>query len=112
MSVAGFRGIALQPLGGPIEDARPAKHAAATDTTPRAIYTFYLVLVTSLSNKWPERHERRRKWCSLAEVRDLTSWKVEVEKALANLPENMDALEELVKKQTTNRTADSIRLER
>lgn len=98
---AGFRGIALQSLGQPIEDARPAKHAPETDTTPRAIYHFFLVLVTSLSKDWPERRERQRRWFSKAEMRDLTSWKVEVEKALVNLPEDIDTLEGLIRKRTT-----------
>lgn len=98
---AGFRGIALQPLGSPIEDARPAKHAPSTDSAPRSVYHFFLVLVTSLCKDWPESHERQRRWCSATEVRDLTSWKVEVEKALVHLPSSIDALEQMVKARTS-----------
>lgn len=97
----------MQPLGEPIEDARPAKHAEPTDATPRAVYQFFLVLVLSLSKDWPERHERRRRWCSLTEARDLTSWKVEVEKALANLPKDIDELEELVKKRLRSNSQEA-----
>lgn len=102
MPSAGFRGIALQPLGPPIEDTRPAKHAPVTDLTPRAVYHFFLVLVTSLGKDWPERHERDRRWCGAAEVSDLTSWKVEVEKALIHLPTSMDQLEQLIKTRTSS----------
>lgn len=93
---AGFRGVSLQPLSTPIEDTRPHKHAPESDTTPRAVYHFFLVLVTSLSKEWPERHERERKWFNASEVLDATSWKVEVEEAMRHVPKDMTALENLV----------------
>lgn len=101
-NTAGFRGIALQSLGAPIEDTRPHKHASPSDTEPRATYHFFLVLITSLSKDWPERHERHRKWCTATEVRELTRWKEEVGKAFVNMPTDLDSLEKLVKSKTSS----------
>jgi diphosphoinositol-polyphosphate diphosphatase len=52
----------------------------------------HLILVTSLEDDWPERHERDRKWVSLAEARELTTWREEMAICFDRIPSNLQEL--------------------
>ncbi|CZT00690.1 related to diadenosine hexaphosphate hydrolase [Rhynchosporium agropyri] len=65
---------------GTIKETRPPKQMSKE--TPKALYQFYEVTVTSEEADWPEKHKRNRQWANFAEASEQLKARPELLEAL------------------------------
>lgn len=72
----------VRPIGTPVDDHKPHKHARKDHFVPRSRYLGFAVPVGNgeayEASSWPEDFERERLWTTVQRAQELVAWRPDI----------------------------------